>query len=149
MDLQLLEKINNRGKIISIKLNFDERHGFLMRNIRNKIKEVPIIKKLNEHTWMPLVWWSILVAVLPYVFSLCRVPIVWRLGVLFFVINCVIAYHLGCLIVRLKLNRWWIVLMPIIFCLAVLPHFALYNLMFGLIYLIIEVFGLMNKNIYR
>ncbi|EFD99126.1 hypothetical protein HMPREF0891_2019 [Lactobacillus crispatus 214-1] len=40
-------------------------------------------------------------------------------------------------------------MLPVLFCLAMLPHFALYNLMFGLIYLIIEAFGLMNKNIYR
>ncbi|AGK94119.1 hypothetical protein LA14_0950 [Lactobacillus acidophilus La-14] len=39
--------------------------------------------------------------------------------------------------------------MPVIFCLAILPKFALYNLIFGLIYLIFEIFGLMNKDIYR
>ena len=39
--------------------------------------------------------------------------------------------------------------MPVVFDLAILPKFALYNLMFGLIYLIIELFGLLNKNIYR
>ena len=77
------------------------------------------------------------------------VPIVWREGVLFMIINSLIAYHIGNLILKLKLKKWWLLLMPIIFCLAILPKFALYNLMFGFIYLIIEVFGLMNKNIYR
>lgn len=120
-----------------------------MKNGGKKTQEIPIVKKMSKYVWMPLIWWSILAAVLPYIFSLCRISIVWRLGLLFFVINCAIAYHLGCLIVRLKLNYGWILLMPILFCLAILSHFALYNLMFGLIYLIIEVFGLMNKNIYR
>lgn len=120
-----------------------------MKKIGKKIKDIPIIKKLNAYHWMPLVWWSILVAVLPYLFSLCRVPIVWRIGVLFCIINSLIAYHLGNLIIKLKLKKWWVLLMPIVFCLAILPHFALYNLMFGLIYLIIEAFGLMNKNFYR
>ena len=120
-----------------------------MKKIGDKIEEISIIKKLNTHKWMPLVWWSLLVAILPYAFSICRVPIVWRIGVLFFVINCFIAYHVGNLIIKLQLNKWWILLIPIVFCLAILPKFALYNLMFGLIYLIIEVFGLMNKNIYR
>ena len=120
-----------------------------MKKIGDKIEEISIIKKLNTHKWMPLIWWSLLVAVLPYVFSICRVPVVWRIGVLFFVINCLIAYRVGNLIAKLQLKEWWILLMTLVFCLAILPKFALYNLMFGLIYLIIEVFGLMNKNIYR
>ena len=120
-----------------------------MKKIGDKIKEISVIKKLNAHKWMPRVWWSILVAILPYVFSICRLPIVFRVGLFFFIINGAIAYHLGNLIDRLNLNRWWLVLMPIVFDLAILPKFALYNLMFGLIYLIIELFGLLNKNIYR
>lgn len=92
---------------------------------------------------------SILVAILPYISSLLHVSIVWREGILFMIINSLIAYHVGNLILKLKLKKWWLLLLPIIFCLAILPKFALYNLMFGLIYLIIEAFGLMNKNIYR
>ncbi|MBW8061842.1 hypothetical protein E0703_05970 [Lactobacillus helveticus] len=149
MDLPLLEKKNNSGKILSIKLNFDERHKLLMRKIGDKIKNIPIIRKLNTYRWMPLVWWSILVVILPYVSSLLHVPIVWREGLLFMIIDSIIAYHVGNLILKLKLKRWWLLLLPIVFCLAMLPKFALYNLMFGLIYLIIEAFGLMNKNIYR
>ena len=149
MDLLSLEKKNNRGKILSIKLNFDERHEFLMRKIGDKIKNIPIIKKLNTYQWMPLIWWSILVAILPYISSLLHVSIVWREGILFMIINSLIAYYVGNLILKLKLKKWWLLLLPIIFCLAILPKFALYNLMFGLIYLIIEAFGLMNKNIYR
>ena len=120
-----------------------------MTKIGAKIKEISVIKKLNAHAWMPLVWWSILVAILPYIFSICRLPIVFRVVLLFFIINGVIAYHLGSLISRLNLSRWWLILMPVVFDLAILPKFALYNLMFGLIYLIIELFGLLNKNIYR
>ncbi|AZA21786.1 MAG: hypothetical protein DQL94_06345 [Lactobacillus helveticus] len=137
MDLPLLEKKNNRGKILSIKLNFDERHKLLMKKIGDKIKNIPIIRKLNTYRWMPLVWWSILVVILPYVSSLLHVPIVWREGLLFMIIDSIIAYHVGNLILKLKLKRWWLLLLPIVFCLAMLPKFALYNLMFGLIYLII------------
>ncbi|PXZ14478.1 hypothetical protein DM476_10160 [Lactobacillus helveticus] len=144
MDLPLLEKKNNRGKILSIKLNFDERHKLLMRKIGDKIKNIPIIRKLNTYRWMPLVWWSILVVILPYVSSLLHVPIVWREGLLFMIIDSIIAYHVGNLILKLKLKRWWLLLLPIVFCLAMLPKFALYNLMFGLIYLIIEAFGLIE-----
>ncbi|MCT0192148.1 hypothetical protein EFM10_02590 [Lactobacillus helveticus] len=136
MDLPLLEKKNNRGKILSIKLNFDERHKLLMKKIGDKIKNIPIIRKLNTYRWMPLVWWSILVVILPYVSSLLHAPIVWREGLLFMIIDSIIAYHVGNLILKLKLKRWWLLLLPIVFCLAMLPKFALYNLMFGLIYLI-------------
>ena len=149
LDLLSLEKKNNRGKILSIKLNFDERHNLLMKKLGNKIEAIPMGRKLNSHRWMSLVWWSILVMILPYIFSICRVPVVWREAILFFIINSIIAYHLGNLIIKLNLSKWWIFLLPVLFCLAMLPHFALYNLMFGLIYLIIEAFGLMNKNIYR
>ena len=120
-----------------------------MRKIGDKIKNIPIIKKLNTYQWMPLIWWSILVAILPYISSLFHVSIVWREGILFMIINSLIANNVGNLILKLKLKKWWLLLLPIIFCLAILPKFALYNLMFGLIYLIIEAFGLMNKNIYR
>lgn len=120
-----------------------------MRKIGDKIKEISVIKKLNVYAWMPLVWWSILVAILPYIFSICHLPIVFRVGLMFFIINGTIAYHLGSLINRLNLNRWWLLLMPVVFDLAILPRFALYNLMLSLIYLIIELFGLLNKNIYR
>ena len=120
-----------------------------MKKLGNKIEAIPIVRKLNSHRWMSLVWWSILVMILPYIFSICRVPVVWREAILFFIINSIIAYHLGNLIIKLNLSKWWIFLLPVLFCLAMFPHFALYNLMFGLIYLIIEAFGLMNKNIYR
>lgn len=120
-----------------------------MKKIGKKIKDIPLINKLNSYRWMPLIWWSILVVVLPYICSVLRVPIVWRVGLLFGIINSIIAYHLGNLIIKLKLNKWWVLLMPLVFCVAILPHFALYNLIFGFIYLIIEAFGLMNKNIYR
>ncbi|KRM41213.1 hypothetical protein FC39_GL001224 [Lactobacillus hamsteri DSM 5661 = JCM 6256] len=123
-----------------------------MRRLRlfaQKIESIPFIKKLNQYKFMPVIWWSILVAVLPYICSICHVPAVWRIGLLFIIVNSVISYHVGKLILILKLKRWWLLCLPILFCLAILPKFANYNLVFGLIYLIFELFGLMYKNIYR
>ncbi|RVU70230.1 MULTISPECIES: hypothetical protein [Lactobacillus] len=120
-----------------------------MKKIKQRILTLPLIKKLNQRRFMPLIWWSLLVIILPYLCSLLQVPVVWRVGIVFIIINCLISYHLGNLIIKLRLNKWWMLLMPVVFCLAILPRFANYNLMFGLIYLIIEAFGLMNKNIYR
>ena len=116
--MQHCQAKNNRGKILSIKLNFDERHKLLMKKIGDKIKNIPIIRKLNTYRWMPLVWWSILVVILPYVSSLLHVPIVWREGLLFMIIDSIIAYHVGNLILKLKLKRWWLLLLPIVFLLG-------------------------------
>lgn len=114
-----------------------------------KLKSIPIIEKLNQHSFMPVIWWSLLVAILPYVFSLLRVPITWRVGLLFLVVNSMISFQVGTIIYELKLNKWWLILLPVLFDLMMLPKFASYNLVFGLIYLIFELFGLINKNIYR
>ena len=74
-----------------------------MKKLGNKIEAIPIVRKLNSHRWMSLVWWGILVMILPYIFSICRVPVVWREAILFFIINSIIAYYLGNLIIKLNL----------------------------------------------
>lgn len=120
-----------------------------MQKLKEKITQIPIIQKLNHYQFMPIIWWSILVCVLPYLASLCHVPVVWRVGLIFLIINNVISYHVGSLIQKLKLKKWWLVLLPFAFCLVILPHFANYNLIFGIIYLILEVFGIMGHRLYR
>ncbi|MDF7671957.1 hypothetical protein PT281_01480 [Lactobacillus sp. ESL0701] len=110
---------------------------------------IPPIHKLNQLQAMPIVWWSLLVAILPFGFSLFRIPIVWRVGLLFIVINCIISYHVGRLIITLKLPRYWLLMLPVVFCLTIIIKFAKYNLLFGIIYLIFEIFGLMDKQIYN
>ncbi|WP_251717537.1 hypothetical protein [Lactobacillus agrestimuris] len=114
-----------------------------------KVQSISWIKKLIEYKFMPIICWSILVAVLPYLFSLVSVPIVWRIGLLFIIINSIISYHVGKQILQLNLKRWWLLILPGLFCLAIFPKFANYNLIFGIIYFIFELFGLMDKNIYR
>ncbi|WEV70219.1 hypothetical protein OZY43_04485 [Lactobacillus sp. ESL0785] len=117
--------------------------------IKQKIKQLPLIYKLNQFPAMPIIWWGLLVALLPFLFSLLSVPIVWRVGLLFFVINSVVSYHVGKLIVTLRVKHYWLLFLPVVFCLVVLIKFANYNLLFSLIYLIFEVFGLMDKHIYN
>lgn len=120
-----------------------------MSKIGHKIKQIPILKKLNQYQAMPVIWWSLLVAILPLLFSLLSIPVIVRVGLLFIIINCFISYHVGKLIEKLHLKFWWLLLLPILFCLIVMIRFANYNLLFGLIYLIFEIFGLMNKHIYN
>lgn len=131
----------------SIKLN--ERNFFSMHKILQKIKSIPLLKKLNQFKFMPVIWWTLLVIILPYVLSAFKTPIVWRVGLLFLIINSWISFHVGSLIMRRELSRWWIWLLPILFDLVMLPHFAKYNLIFGLIYLIFEIFGLLSNRLYR
>lgn len=120
-----------------------------MQKIWQKIKAIPVIHKLNTYSFMPIIWWSLLTTVLPYCLSLLKVPVVWRVGLLFLIINNVISFHVGVLIKKRQLSYWWVLCLPIIFDLAILPHFANYNLIFGIIYLILEAFGLINNQIYR
>ncbi|MDF7682738.1 hypothetical protein PT287_04255 [Lactobacillus sp. ESL0679] len=110
---------------------------------------IPLIRKLNQFQAMPIIWWSLLVALLPFVFSLLQIPIILRVGLLFIIVNNIISYHVGRLLISLKLPEYWLLVLPIIFCLAMLIRFAKYNLLFGLIYLIFEIFGLMDRHIYN
>lgn len=86
---------------------------------------------------------------LPYLFSLVEIPVVWRVGLLFMIINVIISYHVGKVIKKNRLSRLWLLILPLIFCVAVLFKFAEYNLLFGLVYLIFEMFGYMSKQMYR
>ncbi|WP_348635273.1 hypothetical protein [Lactobacillus sp. ESL0679] len=119
------------------------------KQFKQKVMAIPLIRKLNQFQAMPIIWWSLLVALLPFVFSLLQIPIILRVGLLFIIVNNIISYHVGRLLISLKLPEYWLLVLPIIFCLAMLIRFAKYNLLFGLIYLIFEIFGLMDRHIYN
>lgn len=120
-----------------------------LQNIWQKFLAIPLLKKLNQHSFMPIIWWGVFIAAFPYFFSLIQLPIVVRVGLVFLILNSIISFHVGVLIKKRSLSKWWMLFLPVIFCLAILPRFANYNLVFGLIYLIFEVFGLINNHIYR
>ena len=108
------------------------------------------MKKLStKYETVPVVLWSIIIAILPYLFSLIEFPIVWRVGLLFMIINVIISYHVGKIIKQNQLSRLWLLILPLIFCVAIMFKFANYNLLFGFVYLIFEIFGYMNKQMYR
>lgn len=120
-----------------------------MQKIWSKFQTIPLIKRLNNYPFMPVIWWSLLVVIMPYILSLLKIPIVLREGIVFLIINSVICYFLGKLIKKRSLSRWWLLCLPIVFDLAMIPRFAKYNYVFGVIYLIFEVFGLISDRIYR
>ncbi|WP_348636460.1 hypothetical protein [Lactobacillus sp. ESL0681] len=121
----------------------------MINKVFDRIKRISLIQKLNQYSWMPVIWWSILVSILPLVFSLIQIPIVWRVGLLFMLANPLVSYHLGRLIEHRRLNHYWLLFLPGIFCIIILLKYAKYNLLFGLIYLIFEIFGLMDKHVYN
>lgn len=113
-----------------------------------KIKALPIIKKLNSYRFMPVIWWSLLVILLHYLANVLQFMPIIGFGLISLIINNVISYRIGKIICERKLKRYWLWCLPIAFCLSVLP-LPSYNLLFGLIYLIFEIFGLMEGNVYR
>ncbi|RMC24374.1 MULTISPECIES: hypothetical protein [unclassified Lactobacillus] len=115
----------------------------------NKLKQIPFIRKLNQYRSMPIVWWTIFVNILPLVFGLLRISTVWRIGILFIIFNSIVSYHVGNLIKVINLKRYWLLFFPVCFCLIVLIKYANYNLLFGIVYLIFEIFGLMDQQIYN
>lgn len=96
-------------------------------------------KGLKKHHFIPVIGWTVLVIVLHYLANAMTAVPILGLGLLSLVINSMISYHLGKMINEKGLARYWIFFLPL----------ATYNLLFGLIYLIFEIFGLMEGNIYR
>ncbi|WP_034538352.1 hypothetical protein [Lactobacillus psittaci] len=115
----------------------------------NKVLENKVIKKMNSYNFMPVIWWTLLVVVLAYGSSLLKVKVVWRVGLVFLILNNICAYQIGKVINERKLKAWWLVLLPIVFVLVVLSHYAKYNLILIVTYFVFEMFGLMNKDFYR
>ena len=114
----------------------------------DKIKNIPVIKKLNSYEVTPVIYWSVLVMILPLLFSLFSIGTIWRVSLLFILANSFISYHVGKLIKKRNLKHYCLLLMPGCFCLIVLIKYANYNFLFGLIYLILEIFGVMDNQIY-
>lgn len=74
----------------------------------DKLEQIALIKKLNQHKPMPIIWWTCLVLVLPLLCSLLGIQTVWRVGLLFGVFNCVVSYQVGKLIKTLTLKPYWL-----------------------------------------
>lgn len=128
----------------------------MIKNLQQKLMHIKGINtivnffnKLNKHKFMPVIWWTLLVVVLTYSSSLLKLPKVWRLGLLFMIINNIIAYRIGRVIQKKGLSRWWLLLLPAIFVLVVLSHYAKYNLILAISYLILELLGLIHDNFYK
>lgn len=110
---------------------------------------VKFFNKINRPKVMPIIWLTLLVVVLTYVSSLLKISKVLRIGIIFLIINNIIAYNIGKLIRLRELKRWWLLLLPIVFALVILSHYAKYNLVLSGSYLILELLGLISDQFYN
>jgi hypothetical protein len=108
------------------------------------------LARLNQHDFMPAVWWTVLALILWLSFPLFRIKKVIRLGLLFLLFNGWLSFHLGQLIRKRNLASWWGLLLPAVFALTVLlHHFAMYNYVLCLLYLLLELLGSWRGHFYK
>lgn len=120
-----------------------------MKKIYFRLKNLPIVVKLNQKPYMPVIWLSLLMFVLAYLFPLIHINGTWRLAIDFIAINCILSFIIGQKMHQQQLRFYWAFLWPILFCLIVFSSFAIYNYPLALVYLILEVFGMLSGNLYR
>ena len=116
---------------------------------KNKILETSWIKKLNNYSFMPVIWWTLLLVLLAYGSSLLKIKLTWRVGFNFIVLNSLISYQVGKVITDRNLRKYWLLFLPIVFLLVVLSRYAKYNLVLIVVYLIMEFFGSLKGNLYK
>lgn len=116
---------------------------------KNKILETSWIKKLNNYSFMPVIWWTLLLVLLAYGSSLLKIKLTWRVGFIFIVLNSLISYQVGKVITDRNLRKYWLLFLPIVFLLVVLSRYAKYNLVLIVVYLIMEFFGSLKGNLYK
>ncbi|WP_297819229.1 hypothetical protein [uncultured Lactobacillus sp.] len=106
-------------------------------------------RELNKRDFMPIIWLSLLAVVIWIICPLVHLSRVWRVGLIFFIFNSFIAFEIGHLMDIKKLSKWWLLLFPLIFALAVTIHFAKYNYLLCIVYLCFELFGLWRNDFYH
>lgn len=104
---------------------------------------------LNQFSFMPVLWLSLLAAVLTYGATLLSIPVTWRVGIVFLIFMNVIAYFIGTVISNRDLKWYWLFVYPLLFALIILSHYAKYNLMLVGMIFILELLGTMKGNLYR
>ena len=110
---------------------------------------VNFFKKINQHKFMPIIWLTLLAVIIWIICPLLQVPVVLRVGIVFVIFNSILAYIIGRILEKRHLSRWWLLLFPIIFAIAVTIHYAQYNYLFCVVYLCMELFGLWHDSFYR
>lgn len=107
------------------------------------------ISKLNQKKFMPVIWLTLLGLVVWIISPLVHLSVVWRMGLIFFIFNSVLAYEIGHLISVRKASKWWLLLFPIVFAIVVAIHYATYNYLLCVVYICMELFGLWRDDFYR
>lgn len=116
--------------------------GFL-----NKFKN----SKLMKINYMPIVIAIFITLLIEILLGLIGFPKVWRLGLLFGLVNFFLAFFIGKYIAQKKISLVWSLLFPLVFAGLIFVHYASYNYFFAGIYLVISLLGYYQERsiIYR
>lgn len=92
----------------------------------------------------------IFAVILPLVFKLLHIAVTWRVGLLFMLVDPIVALWLGRDIAKHHQKWYTMLIFPVIFTIMVVIFYAPYNLWFGLIYLLLTYLGTsMETTIYK
>lgn len=108
-----------------------------------------IIKRFNQKNFMPVIWLTLLGLIIWIICPLVHLSVVWRIGLVFFIFDSILSYEIGHLIAVRHVNKWWILLFPIVFALVVTIHYATYNYLLCIVYICMELFGLWRDDFYH
>ncbi len=104
---------------------------------------------INKKAFMPILELTLFSVIVWTLFSLFHLNKEWRIGLVFLILNSVVAYQIGRIVKKRQLRQWWLLVFPVVFSIAVVLHYAKYNYLLSLMYLAISFLGLWQNEFYR
>lgn len=120
-----------------------------MKSFVKRFEQQNWFKIWSKKKFMPVIWSSLVSALLAYFSSIIRLPTVWQIIIIFLLINCSLSFYLGRTIHQRHLTWYWLLFFPLVFCLVIWSNFHSYNYPLALVYLIWEGLGMLAGNLYR
>ncbi len=129
--------------------------SYIINNIKANKSVINIMTTNKKSAWQAALLRygivTLIVAVLlPLAFKLFSWSVTWRVGIVFCIIDPIVALWIG-LDMGKHQQKWYMMLiLPIVFTIMVVIFYAPYNLWFGLIYLILTYLGMgVHSSIYK
>lgn len=107
------------------------------------------IKELFKNPYVKIISLILSSLILTGAFTLFGVTKALRIGLIFIVINSIIAYLIGKIMYQNQLKWYWMFLFPIVFCILVFFIYADYNYFFAGVYLLLSWIGFNTGKVYR
>lgn len=120
-----------------------------MKSFVRRFEQQNWFKVLSKKNFMPVIWSSLVSALLAYFSSLIRLPAVGQIIIVFLLINCSLSFYLGRIMHQRHLAWYWLLLFPLVFSLVIWSNFHSYNYPLALVYLIWEGLGTLAGDLYR